>query len=45
MSTNSLRLPRFLHKEVKGIAKEEGISMLSVDEAVREACLGMKNAE
>ena len=26
MSTVSLRLPNFLHKEVKGIAKEEGIS-------------------
>ena len=27
MSTVSLRLPNFLHKEVKGIAKEEGISI------------------
>ena len=27
MSTISLRLPNFLHKEVKGIAKEEGISI------------------
>ncbi len=25
MSTISLRLPRFLHKELKGIAKEERI--------------------
>ncbi len=27
MSTVSLRLPNFLHKEVKDIAKEEGISI------------------
>ncbi|MCI5156957.1 MAG: toxin-antitoxin system HicB family antitoxin, partial [Candidatus Electrothrix sp. AUS1_2] len=27
MSTVSLRLPQFLHKEVKSIAKEEGISV------------------
>mgnify|MGYP000097225913 CR=1 FL=1 len=27
MSTVSLRLPNFLHKEVKSIAKEEGISV------------------
>uniref|UniRef100_UPI00405714FA toxin-antitoxin system HicB family antitoxin n=2 Tax=Candidatus Electrothrix sp. TaxID=2170559 RepID=UPI00405714FA len=27
MSTVSLRLPQFLHKEVKNIAKEEGISV------------------
>ena len=27
MSTVSLRLPNFLHKEVKDIAKEEGISL------------------
>ncbi|MCD6535325.1 MAG: toxin-antitoxin system HicB family antitoxin [Deltaproteobacteria bacterium] len=27
MGTVSLRLPNFLHKEVKGIAKEEGISI------------------
>jgi predicted DNA-binding ribbon-helix-helix protein len=27
MSTVSLRLPNFLHKEVKDIAKEEGISV------------------
>ncbi len=27
MSTVSLRLPNFLHKEVKNIAKEEGISI------------------
>jgi len=27
MSTVSLRLPKFLHKEVKEISKEEGISI------------------
>ena len=46
MSTVSLRLPNFLHKEVKNIAKDEGISINQfISTALAEKMSALKTEE